>query len=259
MIYFIGAGPGDPELVTVKAMNILKKADAVLYTGSLVPKEVLSWCKEDALIVDSQGMKYPEIFDFLYAHKDKIVARVHTGDPSIYSTIAKQIEFLKEESIEYSVIPGITAAFGAAASLGIEYTIPGVSQTVILSRVEGKTPNPEKLENILACKNSSLAFYLSILLLKKLKETALKMDYSADTPCWVIEKATWAEEKIYKGTISNIHEQVSHIRGVALILFGDYLYQKETEESHLYVKPLVKEVEARKEQRKEEKKAKANG
>ena len=248
MIYFIGAGPGDPELVTVKAMNILKKADAVLFTGSLVPREVLGWCKEDALIVDSQGMKYPEIFEFLETHKDTIVARVHTGDPSIYSTIAKQIEYLKEQNIEYSVIPGITAAFGAAASLGIEYTIPGVSQTVILSRVEGKTPNPEKLENILACKNSSLAFYLSILLLKKLKKTALEMGYSSDTPCWVIEKATWAEEKIYKGTISDIENQVSHIRGVALILFGDYLYQKETEESHLYVKPLVKELEASKQE-----------
>jgi len=251
MVYFIGAGPGDPELVTVKAMNILKKADAVLFTGSLVPKEVLSWCKENALIVDSQGMKYPEIFEFLETHKDKIVARVHTGDPSIYSTIAKQIEYLKEQDIEYSVIPGITAAFGAAASLGIEYTIPGVSQTVILSRVEGKTPNPEKLENILACKNSSLAFYLSILLLEKLKKTALEMDYSPDTPCWVIEKATWAEEKIYKGTISDIHEKVSHIRGVALILFGDYLDQKETEQSHLYVKPLVKEIEAKQQMRKE--------
>lgn len=257
MIYFIGAGPGDPELVTVKAMNILKKADAVLFTGSLVPREVLAWCKEDALIVDSQGMKYPEIFEFLNTHKNKIVARVHTGDPSIYSTIAKQIEYLKEQDIEYSVIPGITAAFGAAASLGIEYTIPGVSQTVILSRVEGKTPNPEKLENILACKNSSLAFYLSILLLKKLKKKALDMGYSPDTPCWVIEKATWAEEKIYKGTISDIENQVSHIRGVALILFGDYLDQKETEESHLYVKPLVKEIEAKKQIR-QEKKAKEN-
>ena len=246
MIYFIGAGPGDPELVTVKAMKILKIADAVLYTGSLVPKEVLSWCKNDALVVDSQGMKYPEIFEFLTTHKDKIVARVHTGDPSIYSTIAKQIEYLKEQNIQYSVIPGITAAFGAAASLGIEYTIPGVSQTIILTRVEGKTPNPEKLENILACKNSSLAFYLSILLIKKLKKTALNLGYSADTPCWVVEKATWQEERIYKGTISNIEDKVSHIKGVALILFGDYLHQKETEESHLYVKPLIKELEDKK-------------
>jgi precorrin-4/cobalt-precorrin-4 C11-methyltransferase len=251
MIYFIGAGPGDPDLVTVKAQKILQIADAVLYTGSLVPKEVLSWCKREAIIEDSQGMKYPEIFEFLEKYKDKIVARVHTGDPSIYSTIAKQIQHLKEQNIEYKVIPGITAAFGAAASLGIEYTIPGVSQTMILSRVEGKTPNPEKLENILACKNSSLAFYLSILLLKKLKKTALNMGYSPDTPCWVVEKATWKEESIYKGTISDIQNQVGHIRGVALILFGDYLYQKETEESHLYVKPLVKQLEEERKQKKE--------
>lgn len=243
MIYFIGAGPGDPELVTVKAKNILEYADVVLYTGSLVPREVLSWCKEDCLIKDSQGMKYPEIFEFLLKYKDKKLARVHTGDPSLYSTIAKQIEFLKEQNINYEVIPGITAAFGAAASLGIEYTIPGISQTIILSRVEGKTPNPESLENILACKNSSHVFYLSILLLKKLKNKALDLGYSADTPCWVVEKATWEEEKIYKGTISNIENQVSHIKGVALILFGEYLNQKETQESHLYVKPLVKELE----------------
>lgn len=241
MIYFLGAGPGDAQLITVKAMNVLKKADAVLYTGSLVPQEVLSWCKKDALIVDSQSMKYPEIFAFLKEHKNKVVARVHTGDTSLFSTIAKQIEFLKEESIEYEVIPGVSAAFGAAASLGIEYTIPGVSQSIILTRVEGKTPNPEKLETILACKNSSLVFYLSITLLDKLKNTALKMGYSKDTPCWVIQKATWKEEKIYKGTIDTIGEQVSHIKGIALILFGEYLLQKESVESHLYVKPLLKE------------------
>jgi len=241
MIYFIGAGCGDAELITVKGMRILQKADVVLYTGSLVPKEVLSWCRDDAIIEDSQGMKYPEIFAFLEKYKDKIVARVHTGDPSIYSTIAKQIEFLHTQNIEYKVIPGVSAAFGASASLGIEYTIPGVSQTLVLTRVEGKTPNPESLKNILALKNSSLVFYLSILLLKKLKKEALEMGYNEDTPCWVVEKATWEDEKIYKGTITDIHEKVSHIRGIALILFGDFLHQKESEESHLYVKPLVKE------------------
>jgi len=245
MIHFIGAGSGDPDLVTIKAQKILQRADAVLYTGSLVPKEVLTWCRDDALIVDSQGMKYPEIFAFLEEHKDKVVARVHTGDPSIYSTIAKQISFLNEKNIAYQVIPGITASFGASASLGIEYTIPGVSQTLIITRVEGKTPNPESLDNILACKNSSLVFYLSILLLKKLKKRALEMGYSPDTPCWVVEKATWEDEAIYKGTISDIEEQVSHIRGVALILLGDFLHQKETQESHLYVKPLVKECDAK--------------
>jgi len=241
MIYFIGAGCGDPDLITVKGMKLLQKADVVLYTGSLVPKEVLSWCKDSAIVKDSQGMKYPEIFAFLEKYKDEIVARVHTGDPSIYSTIAKQIDFLNTKEIKYKVIPGVSAAFGAASSLGIEYTIPGVSQTIVLTRVEGKTPNPEQLENILMLKNSSLVFYLSILLLKKLKTTALNMGYKIDTPCWVVEKATWQDEKIYKGTIDNIEDQVSHIKGIALILFGDFLNQKETEESHLYVKPLVKD------------------
>ncbi len=119
---------------------------------------------------------------------------------------------------------------------------------MILTRVEGKTPNPESLENILACKNSSLVFYLSILLLEKLKKKALKLGYSKDTPCWVVEKATWKEEQIFKGTISNIQEQVSHIKGVALILLGNFLKQEETQESHLYVKPLVKELKADNEQ-----------
>ena len=242
MIYFVGAGCGDVDLITVKGMKILQKADVVLYTGSLVPKELLSWCPKDILIKDSQGMKYPEIFDFLQKYQDKICVRLHTGDTSIYSTIAKQIEFLDTQNIQYQVIPGVSAAFGAAASLGIEYTIPGVSQTVVLSRVEGKTLNPEKLENILSLKNSSLVFYLSILLLKKLKQKALQMGYSPDTPCWVIEKATWQDEKIYKGTISNIADQVSHIKGVALILFGDFLNQKEKYSSHLYLKPLIKEM-----------------
>jgi precorrin-4/cobalt-precorrin-4 C11-methyltransferase len=243
MIYFIGAGPGDPDLITVKAMKILQIADIVLYTGSLVPKQILNWCRDDAIIQDSQYMKYPEIFDILKSNSNKIIARVHTGDTSIYSTIAKQIEFLKEQNINYQVIPGVSAAFGAAASLGIEYTIPGISQTIILSRVAGKTPNPEDLNNILACKNSSLVFYLSILLLKKLKKQALALGYDANTPCWVIEKATWKDEKIYKGTISDIENQVSHIKGIALIMMGEFLNQKQTQESHLYVKPLIKEVE----------------
>jgi len=234
MVYFIGAGPGDPELITIKAQKIMKKADVVLYTGSLVPKEVLNWCRDNILIQDSQNMNYSEIFAFFEKYRDKIVARIHTGDPSIYSTIAKQIEFLKSKDIKYEVIAGVTASFGASASLGIEYTITGVSQTVIMTRIEGRTPNPEKLSNILACKNSSLIFYLSVTLINKLKNEALKMGYSPDTPCWVIEKATWTDEAIYKGTISNIEKQVSHIKGIALILFGDFLYQQESQESHLY-------------------------
>ncbi len=240
MIYFIGAGSGDPELITIKAQKILQKADVVLYTGSLVPREVLKWCRDNAIIEDSQGMKYPQIFDFLERYRDKIVARVHTGDPSLYSTIARQIAFLKSKNIEYRVIPGVTASFGASATLGIEYTIPGVSQTLIISRVEGRTPNPESIENILSCKNSSLVFYLSIRLIKKLKEEAFRVGYPLNTPCWVVEKATWRDERVYRGTLEDIEEKVSHIKGVAVILLGDFLYQQESVESHLYRKPLPK-------------------
>jgi precorrin-4/cobalt-precorrin-4 C11-methyltransferase len=236
MIYFIGAGPGDAKLITIKAKEILELADVVLYTGSLVPKEVIEWAKNASVIKNSHKMKYEEIFDFFKTYRDKLIARVHTGDPSLYSTIAKQIEFLKKEGIEYEVIPGVTAAFGASASLGIEYTIPGVSQTIILSRVEGNTPQPEPLENILRCKNSSLIFYLSISLIKKLKEKAFELGYPKDTPCFVVEKATWKDEKIYKGTLEDIEDKVSHIKGVALIMIGEFLKQKESVESHLYVK-----------------------
>ncbi len=234
MIYFVGAGCGDSELVTIKAAKLLKEAEVVLYTGSLIPKEVLSWCSKKCLIKDSQDMRYPEIFDFLERYKDKKLIRLHTGDPTLYSTIAKQIEFLKSKKIPYEVIPGVTAAFGASATLGIEYTIPGVSQTLVLTRIEGKTPNPESLKNILSLKNSSLVFYLSIRLISKLKKEALVLGYSSKTPCWVVEKATWRDEKIYKGTISDIEEKVSHIKGVALVLFGDFLNQKNKESSHLY-------------------------
>jgi len=241
MIKFVGAGPGDPKLVTIKGKEALEEAEVVLYTGSLIPKEVLSWCKEDALIANSADMDYEEIFDFMQKYHGQKFVRLHTGDPSIYSTIAKQIAFLKEEGIAYEVIPGVTAAFGASASLGIEYTIPGLSQTVILSRIEGRTPNPETLYQLLSNKNSSFAFYLSISLIKKLKEVALELQYEESTPCWVIEKATWAEERVYKGTLATIEEQVCHIKGVALILFGNYLHQEATEESHLYAKKYKEE------------------
>jgi len=236
VIYFIGAGPGDAELVTIKAQKILSRADAVLYTGSLIPKEVLSWCKEDAIVEDSQAMNYDEIFKFLEKYSNLECVRLHTGDPTIYSTIAKQIEFLESRGLEYEVIPGVSAAFAASASLGIEYTIPGVSQTLILSRIEGRTPNPESLENILRCRHSSIVFYLSISLIDKLKDKALEMGYSPNTPCWVVERASWSSERIYKGTISDISSKVSHIKGIALILFGEFLHQKEASESILYSK-----------------------
>jgi len=243
MIKFVGAGPGDPELITVKGMKALQEADVVLYTGSLVPKELLTWCQESCIIENSADMSYEDIFSFIKEHHHKKFVRLHTGDSSLFSTTAKQVEFLRAEGIEFEVIPGVTAAFGAAASVGVEYTIPGVSQTLIISRVEGRTPNPESLEQLLSNKNSSFAFYLSIGLIEKLKTTAYELGYSKETPCWVVERATWEDEKIYKGSISEIQEQVAHIKGVALIMFGDFLDQQATVESHLYAKKYKKEGE----------------
>lgn len=236
-VIFIGAGPGDPKLITVKAREILEAAKVILYTGSLVPREVLSWAPVDCLIESSENMSYQQIFDFIEENiQNNDVIRVHTGDPSIYSTIAKQISFLNSKNISYEVIPGVTAAFGAAASLGIEYTIPGVSQTLIISRIEGNTPNPESLEAILACKNSSKVFYLSVSLMDELADKAVKLGYSTITPCWVVEKATWPSQKVVKGTLNDIHQKVKDagIKKTALILLGDFLNQKEEEESHLY-------------------------
>ncbi len=243
MVKFVGAGPGDPELITVKGMKALQEADVVLYTGSLVPKELLTWCKEGTLIENSADMSYEDIFVFIKEHSHKKFVRLHTGDSSLFSTTAKQVEFLRAEGIAFEVIPGVTAAFGAAASVGIEYTIPGVSQTLIISRVEGRTPNPESLKQLLSNKNSSFAFYLSIRLIEKLKTTAYELGYKKTTPCWVVERATWADEKIYKGTIDDIQEKVSHIKGVALIMFGEFLSQQSTVESHLYAKKYKKEGE----------------
>ena len=241
MITFVGAGPGDPELITLKGMKALQNADVVLYTGSLVPKELLTWCKDECLVENSADMSYEDIFNFIKKYSDLNFVRLHTGDSSIFSTIAKQISYLNKNDIEYKIIPGVTAAFGAAASAGVEYTIPGVSQTLIISRVEGRTPNPEKLEQLLSNKNSSFSFYLSIKLLKKLKETAYKLNYSKSTPCWVVEKATWEDEKVYKATLDTIENEVSHIKGIALIMLGDFLYQQESVESHLYAKEYKKE------------------
>ena len=243
MIRFISAGPGDPELITVKGMKALQEADVVLYTGSLIPKEVLSWCRDECLIENSADMSYEDIFAFIQKHHNKKFVRLHTGDASLFSTVAKQVEFLESEGISYEIVPGVTAAFAAAASVGVEYTIPGVSQTLIISRVEGRTPNPEKLEQLLSNKNSSFAFYLSIRLIQKLKETAYQLGYAKETPCWVVERASWSDEKIYKGSIDTIEEEVKHIKGVALILFGEFLNQKATVESHLYAKKYKEEGE----------------
>jgi len=148
-VLFIGAGPGDPELITVKGQNALRQADLVIYAGSLVPEELLTWTKKGTKAVNSAAMHLEEIVDTITAAvaDGKRVVRLHTGDPSLYGAIFEQMAELKRRSIPYKVIPGVTAAFAAAAALGLEFTLPEISQTLILTRMAGRTPVPEK-ENL---------------------------------------------------------------------------------------------------------------
>lgn len=236
-VYFVGAGPGDPELITVKGKRLLESATVVLYTGSLVPEQLLQGVPSEALIRSSEDMSYEEIFDFIEGHcHDGVFVRLHTGDPALYSTIAKQIEFLKAKGIDFEVIPGVSAAFAAAASLGLEYTIPGVSQTLILSRVPGKTPNPEQLAHLLRCRHSSHVFYLSALLAESLKEAALREGWPSETPCVVVERASWPDERKHTTTLGELPfvMKACGVRGHAIILLGDFLEQRESEGSFLY-------------------------
>lgn len=236
-VYFVGAGPGDPELITVKGRRLLESAAAVLYTGSLVPPQMLGWVPDDAVVASSEDMSYDEIFAFLerYAPSGRCV-RLHTGDPGLYSTIAPQIEFLRSRSIAFEVVPGVTSAFSAAASLGIEYTIPGVSQSVVLTRFPGKTPNPESMAHIFALKHSSLVFYLSALLAEPLVKTALAAGWPTSTPVAVVEKSSWPEQRMIHGELGGLVGMLkwAGIRGTALILLGEFLNQRSSEASYLY-------------------------
>ena len=198
-LYFIGAGPGDPELITVKAQRILAEADAVLYAGSLVPKEILNWCHEDAEIKDSASLTLEQTHAFLRdrLHSGCLVARVHTGDPSLYGAIREQIHLLKEEGLPYEIVPGITAAFAAAARAGVSYTLPERTQSLILTRAEGRTPVPEKEAlSSLAAHQAAMAIYLSAGNAGAMQRQLQNGGYAANTPVVIAYRVGWPEERI---------------------------------------------------------------
>jgi len=224
-VYFVGAGPGDPELLTIKARRLLDEAHVIVYTGSLVPKTLLHGCR--ARLFNSAGMHLDQVMEILikgYRQGLKVV-RLHTGDPSLYSAIAEQISLLEKEFIPYQVVPGITSGLAACASLGVELTIPEKVQTVIISRISGRTPVPEKesLEKLSKIQGS-LILYLSISHIEKVTKQ-LSKGYPLDTPVAVVEKASWPEEKIVLGTISNIAQKVKKtgIKKTAVIIVGEAL------------------------------------
>lgn len=236
-VYFIGAGPGDPELLTVKGQRIIREADLIIYAGSLVNPAVLAGHKEGALVYNSAGMNLEEILEVMVRgiREGKMVARVHTGDPSIYGAIREQMDGLDREGIPYEVVPGVSSFVGAAAALKMEYTLPGISQTVILTRHEGRTPVPEGQDlQSLARHKASMAIFLSVAMIEEVV-AALLTGYTGDTPAAVIQKATWPDQKIVRGTLATIAAQVREagIDRTALILVGDFL-GNEYELSKLY-------------------------
>lgn len=227
-VYFVGAGPGDPDLITKKGDNLIKKADHIIYTGSLVNEELLSCAKKDSKIQNSASMTKEEIITSLVesAKNNNLVVRLHTGDPSLYGAIQEQLDELYEKGIDTEVIPGISAFQGSAASLKRELTLPGITQTVVLSRVKGKTSRPEEEDlKDLALLNSTLCLYLSIQDIDKVANELIQGGLKESTPAAVIYKATWPEEKIIQGNLKNIATKVKEerIEKTALIIVGEIL------------------------------------
>ncbi len=230
-VYFIGAGPGDPDLITLKALKIIEKADVIIYAGSLVNKDILNYNKnKNVEIYNSAEMTLNETHAIIKkaVYNEKLVARLHTGDPSIYGAIFEQMVLLDNDNIRYEVIPGVSSAFAANASIKWEFTLPEVSQTVIFTRVEGKTPVPksERLSNI-AKIGGTIIIFLSISLIDKVKKELLE-GFSPDTPAVIVKKVTWPDEKIYFTTIDKMDFVVkeNNIKKTALILVGKVFDKK---------------------------------
>ena len=236
-VYFIGAGPGDPELLTLKAKKILEKSDIVIYAGSLINKEILKSAKKEAFLYDSSTMDLDEIFKIYEEAKrtGKTVARIHSGDLSIYSALQEQLDWCEKEGIDAEVIPGVSSFQAAAATLKQELTLPGVSQTLILTRISGRTEVPEE-ENLgdLARAKATMAIFLSVQEIEKVVDQ-LKNGYGEETPVAVVEKASWPEERKIIGTLGTIAKKVkeSGIKRQALIVVGDVL-RKAYQKSKLY-------------------------
>lgn len=238
-INFVGAGSGAVDLITVRGKNLIEQADVIVYAGSLVNPDLLDYAKSGCEVYNSATMTLEEVMSVMVsAYKNgKNVVRLHTGDPSVYGAIREQMEILEKEGIEYEVCPGVSACFGAAASLGLEYTLPGISQTLIITRTEGRTPVPEK-EGIvnLAKHQASMAIYLSAGMLEKLQDELLSGGYSEDTPAAIVYKATWPDEKRIICTVGTLADsgKKHDIKNLALILVGDVIAKTSYERSKLY-------------------------
>lgn len=238
-VYFIGAGPGDPELITVKGQRLIAEADVIIYAGSLVNPEILKYGREDAEIYNSATMNLDEVLDveIRAVRAGKTVARVHTGDPAIYGAIQEQMDGLRAAGIEdFEVVPGVSSFLASAAALKQEYTLPNVSQTIIITRMEGRTPMPpkEKLAS-LAQHQATMCIFLSVQAIDEVMKQLTDGGYAPDTPVAIVVRATWPDQKILRGTIATIAD-VIHDAGVtrqAMIIVGRVL-DSEYDLSKLY-------------------------
>ena len=236
MVYFVGAGCGAVDLITVRGAKILEKADIIIYAGSLVNPELLKYAKSDARIYNSAEMTLDEIINVMREGDTKTIARLHTGDPSIFGAVREQMNRLDALGIEYEVCPGVSSMFGAAAALKAEYTLPGVSQTVIITRMAGRTPVPEK-EDIasLAAHGAAMVVFLSAGMTEELTQRLIEGGYDENTPAAIVYKATWDDEKSLKGTLKQLPKlaRENNITKTALITVGGFLGDK-YELSRLY-------------------------
>lgn len=239
-VYFVGSGPGDPELITLKALKLLQVADVVVYSGSLLNPKILDYVKQDAQVHDAALLDRELIFQILKnaAKSSKLAIRFHDGDPSLFSAIREQIDKLEKEGINCKVVPGITAVLGAAASLNLELTLPGVTQTLIITRVESRTPVPERERLVeLARHGATLTLYLSVHLIESIvNDLLLGGAYTAETPVAVVYRATWDNEKTLVGTLGNIVKMVkdSKITKTAVIIVGSVLKPRSYQFSKVY-------------------------
>lgn len=228
MIHFVGAGPGAPDLITVRGAKLLAEADLVLYAGSLVNPALLEGCRVGCTVRDTASMTLEEVLAAMEAaeQRGETTVRLHTGDPSLYGAIREQMDALDERGIPYDVTPGVSAFSGAAAALAAEYTLPGVSQSVIITRMAGRTPVPagEELHK-LAAHGCTMVLFLSTGLLEQVERELLAGGYSPDTPAAIVYKATWPEERVCRCTVSTLAATAREhqITKTALITVGDFL------------------------------------
>lgn len=228
MINFVGAGSGAVDLITVRGQKLLQEADVIIYAGSLVNPELLSVKKEGCKVYNSAYMTLEEVIEVMEtAEKEGLMTvRLHTGDPSLYGAIREQMDILDEKNIKYAVCPGVSSFCGAAAALQAEYTLPDVSQSVVITRMAGRTPVPEQEEIAKwAAHGATMVIFLSTGLLEDLEKELVKGGYSEDTPAAIVYKATWPDEKVMKCTVSTLAQTAkeNNISKTALIVVGRVL------------------------------------